>query len=182
MFFPFRGPTPVSRMFLSLRPSRSRSPIPSLAPSWWSPCPILWRALMTLSCYVLRVPSASLCISLVCRSRSHCRPSHAVSSLTVSILCTWSLLRLGHLPMRWVPSEPLGFAVTPPISPSTVPGQSPRSWRPPLGAQVGVFNGDRLLCFPDLCMSQPKMSRGVVLCRVAGLPSGSLLALPGLCR
>ena len=40
VFFPFRGPTPVSRMFLCLRPSRSRSPFPSLAPSWWSPCPL----------------------------------------------------------------------------------------------------------------------------------------------
>ena len=40
-FFPFRGPTPVSRLFLSLRPCRSRSPIPSLAPSRWSPCTLL---------------------------------------------------------------------------------------------------------------------------------------------
>ena len=40
-FFPFRGPTPISRLFLGWRPCRSRSPIPSLAPSWWSPCPLL---------------------------------------------------------------------------------------------------------------------------------------------
>ena len=40
-FFPFRGPTPVSRLFLSWRPYRSRSPIPSLTPSRWSPCPLL---------------------------------------------------------------------------------------------------------------------------------------------
>ena len=40
-FFPFRGPTPVSRLFLSLRPCRSRSLIPSLAPSRWCPCPLL---------------------------------------------------------------------------------------------------------------------------------------------
>ena len=40
-FFPFRGPMPVSRLFLSLRPCRSRSPIPSLAPSRWSPCTLL---------------------------------------------------------------------------------------------------------------------------------------------
>ena len=57
-FFPFRGPAPVSRLFLSLRPHRSRSPIPSLAPSWWSPCPLLRWALLTLSRYVLSVPSA----------------------------------------------------------------------------------------------------------------------------
>ena len=58
VFFPFRGPTPVSHMFLCLRPGRSRSPIPSLAPYWWSPCPLWWRALLPLSCYVLSVPSA----------------------------------------------------------------------------------------------------------------------------
>ena len=37
-FLPFRGPTPVSCLFLRLRPCRSRSPIPSLAPSRWGPC------------------------------------------------------------------------------------------------------------------------------------------------
>ena len=57
-FFPFRGPTPVLCLFLVLRPRRSRSPIPSLAPSWWSPCPLLRWALLTLACYVLSVPSA----------------------------------------------------------------------------------------------------------------------------
>ena len=43
-FFPFRGPTPISRLFLSLSPCWSRSPIQSLAPSWWGPCPLLWWA------------------------------------------------------------------------------------------------------------------------------------------
>ena len=76
-------------MFLSLRPRRSCFPIPSLAPSWWSPCPLLRWALLTLSCYVLSVPSPFLCFGLVCRSRSLCRPS----SLTVSVLCERSLLR-----------------------------------------------------------------------------------------
>ena len=57
-FFPFRGETPVSCLFLSLRPRRSRSPIPSLALSWWSPCPLMRWAVLTLSCYVLRMPSA----------------------------------------------------------------------------------------------------------------------------
>ena len=57
-FFPFRGPTPISRLFLSLKPHRSRSPFPSLAPSWWSPCPLMWWALLALSVYVLSVPSA----------------------------------------------------------------------------------------------------------------------------
>ena len=57
-FFPFQGPTHVSLVFLCWRPRRSRSPIPSVAPSWWSPCPLLRRALLPLSCYVLSVPSA----------------------------------------------------------------------------------------------------------------------------
>ena len=49
--FPFRGLSPFSRLFLSWRPCLSRSLFPSLAPSWWWP-------LLTLSGYVLSVPSA----------------------------------------------------------------------------------------------------------------------------
>ena len=56
----FVGSAACISMFLSLGPSRSRSPIPSVAPSWWSPCPILRRASMSISCCVLRVPSAFL--------------------------------------------------------------------------------------------------------------------------
>ena len=70
------------------------------------------------------------------RSRLHCRPSRAVSSLTVSIFCEWSLLRQGRLPMHWVPLEPMGFAVAPPISPYTGPGQSPRLDVSPLGLRL----------------------------------------------
>ena len=36
----------------------SESLFPSLAPSWWWPCPLLRWALLTLSSYVLGVPSA----------------------------------------------------------------------------------------------------------------------------
>ena len=57
-FFPLRGPTHVLRVFLCWRPRQSRSPIPSLTPSWWSPCPLLRRALLPLSGYVMSVPSA----------------------------------------------------------------------------------------------------------------------------
>ena len=64
--FPFRGLSPFSCLFLSWRPCRSRSLIPSLAPSWWCPCPLLRWALLTLSSYFLSVPSA---VSL---RRSHC--------------------------------------------------------------------------------------------------------------
>ena len=81
--FPFRSLPPISRLFLSW----SRSLIPSLAPSWWYPCLLMRWALLTLSGYVLSVPSA---FSLR-RSRwsipSHCRPSRTVSLLTVSVFC-----------------------------------------------------------------------------------------------
>ena len=64
--FPFGGPTPISRLFLSWRPCQSRSLIPSLAPSWWCPCPLMRWTLLTLSGYVLSVPSTfSLRRSLV---------------------------------------------------------------------------------------------------------------------
>ena len=56
--FPFGGLSPFSRLFLSWRPCRSRSLFPSLAPSWWWPCPLLRWALLTLSDYVLSMPSA----------------------------------------------------------------------------------------------------------------------------
>ena len=55
---PFLGSAPVSCLFLSLRTSRSRSHFPSLAPSYWSPSPLLQWALLPLSCYVLGVPFA----------------------------------------------------------------------------------------------------------------------------
>ena len=54
----------------------------------------------------------------------------------------------GRLPMRWVPSEPLGLEVAPPISPYTGPVQSPQFCRAPIGAQVGVsyFPALRFAC------------------------------------
>ena len=137
-FFPFRGLPPISRLFLSLRPRRSRSPIPSLAPSWWSPCPLMRWALLTLSGYVLSVPSA---FSL---RRSRLSFPFAMSPLSRSVFADGiRLLRAvalaeGRLPMRWVPSEPLRLAVAPPILPYTGPGQSPQFCRTPIGAQVGV--------------------------------------------
>ena len=86
-YFPFRGPSPISRLFFSRRPCRSRSLFPSLAPSWWCPCPLMRWALLKLSGFVLSVPST---FSL-CRSRwsipSHCCPSRTVYLLTVSVIC-----------------------------------------------------------------------------------------------
>ena len=85
--FPFGGPTPISRLFLSWRPCRSRSLIPSLTPSWWCPCPLMRWALLTLSGYVLSVPSAVSLRWSRWSIPSHCRPSRAVSLLTVSVIC-----------------------------------------------------------------------------------------------
>ena len=87
-----------SRLFLCWRPCWSRSHIPSLAPSWWWPCPLLRWALLTLSGSVLGVPSA---VSLR-RSHgllpSHCRPSCAVSFRTVSVFGARFALRRGVSP------------------------------------------------------------------------------------
>ena len=57
--------------------------------------------------------------------------------------------------MRWVPSEPMGLAVAPPISPYTGPGQSPCFGRTPIGAQVSVsyFLRDVLLVFMAINLS-----------------------------
>ena len=138
-FFPFRGPTPISRLFLSLRPCRSRSPIPSLAPSWWSPCLLMRWALLTRSGYALSVPSAFYL------RRSRLSIPFAMSPLSRNVFAGGIrhlravALAEGRLPMRWVPSEPLGLAVAPPISSYTRPGQSPQFCRAPFGAQVGVF-------------------------------------------
>ena len=90
----------------------------------------------------------------------------AVTSMAVSILCEWLLLRRGRFTMRWVLPEPMGFAVAPPASPYTGPGQSPRSWRLSLGAQGGVysfslcdflkvFHGDRSLFYACLSLKCP---------------------------
>ena len=84
--FPFGGLPTFSRLFLSWRPCRSRSLIPSLAPSWWWACPLLRWALLTLSGYALSVPSAFSLRRSRWSTPSHCRPSRAVSMLTVSVI------------------------------------------------------------------------------------------------
>ena len=107
-FFPFRGLTPISLLFLSLRPRRSRSPIPSLAPSWWGPCPLMRWALLTLSGYVLWMPSAFSLHQSHCRSRSQFRPSRAVPLLTGSVICGRLLLRRGISPCVGFRRNPWG--------------------------------------------------------------------------
>ena len=114
--FPFRGLSPFSHLFLSWRPCRSRSLIPSLAPSWWWPCPLLRWALLTLSLCRFR-----------CSIPSHCRPSCTVSALTVSVLGALFAYAVGRLPLCWFRRAPWGVAVAPPLSPYTGP-----SWSPPI--------------------------------------------------
>ena len=175
MFFPLWGLTPVSHMFLSLWPSQSHSHIPSLAPSWWSPCPILRRASMAISCCVLRVPSAFVCISLVLSI------PFALSPLSLCVLdCSIHPFREVSLPAG--ASHPVVGS----IGAHRTRGGSTyitlhRTWSVSAvlasatwgsGSVLSyfymrdiphAFNGNRFLCFFVLCMSQPKMSLGVVL-------------------
>ena len=63
--------------------------------------------------------------------------SHRVFADSISPLRAVALAE-GRLPIHWVPLEPMGFAVAPPLSPYSGPGQSPRFCRAPLEAQVGI--------------------------------------------
>ena len=181
--FPFQGQTPISHLFLSWRLCRSHSLIPSLAPSWWCPCPLVRWALLTLSDYVLSVPSFFFA------SGSWVDPV-ALSPLSRSVfadgsrhLCAVAFAE-GHRPIRWAPSVPMGLAVTPPVSPSTGPGQSPhfavRPWGPGqcfilfLRNVPQVFMAIKFVSFTDLCVSRPTHSLRVVFIghlqiRVTGL-------------
>ena len=88
---------------------------------------------------LLLCPARALCISL---NRSRWSIPFASSPLSRRVFdggihpLRQVNLAAGASHLRWVPSEPMGFAVAPPISPYTGPGQSLWSWRPPLGAQV----------------------------------------------
>ena len=105
-------------------------------------------ALLTLSGYFLNVPSA---FSLL---RSRLSIPFALLPLSRHVFADGVnhlravALEEGRLPMRRVLSEPMGFAVAPPILPYTGPGQSPRFCRTPFGAQVGVlyFPARRTAC------------------------------------
>ena len=75
-------------------------------------------AFLSLYGYVLSVPPAFLCVGLVCRSRSQYRPSRAIFADSIVPLRAVALAE-GYLPWSWVTSEPMGFAVAPPLSPYT---------------------------------------------------------------
>ena len=130
-------------MFRSLLPSRSRSHVPSLAPSWSSLCLTLWLVLMTTSCYALcglsaftstgLLPWLLFAIAFSCLLVAPC--SHFRRTLSPSS-CAMLLPLLGRLGHRWVGSGLMSSVVYPPPSHSTVTGLSPRFWSPPLGAPV----------------------------------------------
>ena len=165
MFFPFRGPTLVSRMFLCLRTSRSRSPIPSLAPSWWSPCPLWGRALLTLSCYVLNVPAA---FSL---HRSRLSIPFALSPLSRRVLRVVTFAAgasphgLGFIRAHGVSGGYIALHRTWSVSAVLTYAPWGSGWCfLLLPARLSAsIHGDCFISLTDLCMSQPKMSRGVVL-------------------
>ena len=100
--FPFRGLSPFSRLFFSWRPCRSRSLFPSLAPSWWWPCPLLRWALLTLSGYVLSMPLAVFFASVLLIDPVALLPLlHRVFADGFRHWCTFRLCG-GALPMRLV--------------------------------------------------------------------------------
>ena len=95
-------------------------------------------ALLTLSGYVLSVPSAFSLLRFRLSILFALSPlSRHVFDDSVSHLRAVALEE-GRLPMRRVPSEPMGFAVAAPILPYTGPGQSPRICCTLFGAQVDV--------------------------------------------
>ena len=169
--FPFGGLPPFSCLFLSWRPCRSRSLIPSLAPWWW-PGPLLRRALLTFSDYFLSVPSSFSLRRSPWSIPSHCRPSCTVSMRTVSVIGARFTFAEGRLPMRLVPSEPLGSC-----GGSTYIALH-RTWLVSanfpcaIGAQVVVsyfparrsarIHGDHFVSFPDCCLSLPRHSHRVM--------------------
>ena len=165
VFFPFRGLTPVSRMFLCLGTRRSRSPIPSLAPSWWSPCPLWRRALLTLSCYFF----GSVSLIPFALSPLSCRVfADIIRPLRVAALAAGaSPHALGSVGAHGVSGGSTYIALHRTWSVSAVLTYA--RWGSGrcfllLPARLSAsIHGDCFISLPDLCMSQPKLSRGVVL-------------------
>ena len=132
-FFPFRGPTPLLRFvpqFGALSESLSLSIPRSFLVESLSAFAV---GLSVALCLCPGVPSAFLCVGLVCRSRSLCRPSHRLyQSFACGCPCG------GASPHALSSVGTMGLAVAPPLSPYTGPCQSLRFCLAPLGAQVGV--------------------------------------------
>ena len=131
--FPFQGLSLFLALFLCWRPCRSRSLIPSLAPSWWLPCPLLRWALLTLSGYVLSVLSAVFFASVSLFDPVALSPLlHRVFTDGFRHWCAFRFCGRGVSPGVWSCRDPWGVAVAPPISPYTGPNWSPPFCRVPL--------------------------------------------------
>ena len=89
----------------------------------------LYASAVGLSDALWLCPERALCLSW---RRSRLSIPFALSPLSRHVfadgVCPLRVVALaeGRLPIRWVPSEPMGLAVAPTISPYTGPGQSPQ--------------------------------------------------------
>ena len=131
-------------------------------------------ALLMLSCYILHMPSAFLYVGLVCRSRSHCRPlsrcvfADGIYPLRVVALAAGACpCALGYVEAHGVRGGFIYITLHRTWSVSAV--LTSATWGSgrcllllPARLSAGI-HGDCLFSFTDLCLSQPKMSRGVVL-------------------
>ena len=103
--FPLRGLPPFSRLFLSLE-ALSESLIHSIPRSFLVVALSASAVGFADTLWLCLERALRLFFSLV--DPSHCRPSCAVSMLAVSVIGARIALTEGRLPMRLVPSEPLG--------------------------------------------------------------------------
>ena len=162
----------LSRLILSLRPSRSRSPFPSLAPSWWSPCPLMRRALLTLYGYVLGGPSVFSLHRSCFRSRSQYSPSRAVSSLTYQSFacdsfCGGASPHVGFRQSPWGSRWLHLYHLTPALvslRDFAVHHLELRSvFHAFTARRSACILGDNFVSFADLGVSQPEQSYRVVI-------------------
>ena len=127
----------------SLSPSRSRSPVPSLAPSWWCPWQTLRLVLIPTSYYAQSGLSACICFGPGLCLQVAIAFSCPLGALYLRTRCRsfWggSSLLLGQLDLRLDPSGLTKSAACPPLSRSTVTGRLPLSLSQPLGPPVRCF-------------------------------------------
>ena len=146
-----------------LSPSRSRSLVPSLAPSWFGPCPTLRLVLMTTSSCAPWGPSAFIWTGLgLCLLRAIAYLCRLVTLLALCpkmlspFFCARSSMPLGQLGLRWAPLGPMRSAASLPRSLSTATGRFPQCLSQPLGAPVqcsplviyATFSTNMMACFP----------------------------------
>ena len=152
--------------------------VPSLAPSWFYRCPSLRLVSTYILCFALFVPSRIFLDRTTSGQYRPCRlfvspryPPRALSVAAVSFLL-WVVFMWPVLPsLRFAPFAHMGSVTSPPLLPSS--------------AMVVYYVSSLYVSFVFLfyaCVSQPIMSRGVVLyehmkCRGSWVPPGFLLAL-----